>query len=113
MNHYHIEILALLKSHGRMSARELANQTQRPPAGIKGSISLLRHRELIHISAWVRKPDGERGSPHPLFSIGGAPDAPKLAPLGKREYQRRYHLRKKLPNVHISYEDLGIWRGLW
>jgi len=88
-----IRILALLKEHGPMTAREIAEELDIPDVcAVRAALAYIPGGgpKDYHIAGYRRDNDGGRLYPRALYAAGPGEDAKKLKPLSSAECQRRW-----------------------
>lgn len=100
-------IVRLLKEHGPMTVRELAEELGATVRHISGSLASLRNRwpGTVRIAGYRRDEDGGLLYPRALWALGGQPDARRPGRLSKQEYNRRERdaRRARVPSIfHVG-----------
>lgn len=84
-------IIVTLQMHGPMTVYELAEQLGESPHDISGALGAVRAKHgCIHISGWQREVVNGRLYPRAVYAFGKRRDSPKIDPLPRTEYNRRY-----------------------
>ena len=91
-------VLQLLKDHGSLSCREMAEELGRPISSMSSLITRLRQSGVpIRIACYRHQPDGRQGSLVPVYALGTEPDSqyPRLPSIKtrRRVYNRKYRQR--------------------
>jgi len=86
--------LALVAEHGRLTAREVAEELGITVSHARAVVSNL-HGKGLRIAEYRRDSDGGRLYPRPVYALGKGPDVKPPGRLSDAEYNRRYRARTR------------------
>lgn len=99
-------ILDLLRDHGPMTWREIAEEIGNGEIKYLGGVMQRYRGKLVHICGYRRDNDGGRMYPRAIYKYGPGVDAKRPPPLTRAEYNKRF--RSKIKQKYASVWQLAV-----